>query len=117
MRSSRDGVAVRPAEPPLPPDALAVEVEAANGLDERVACRDVDEGLGQQAIFDAEAFERATGRALNDGEREALIALNHQANRWTYLGSGLTHPRFLETLGKLSPAQRRRVEEVAPVFS
>jgi hypothetical protein len=28
----------------------------------------------------------------------------------------MTHPKFLETLGKLSPAQRQRIEEIAPVF-
>jgi hypothetical protein len=28
----------------------------------------------------------------------------------------MVHPRFLATLGKLSPAQRQRIEEVAPVF-
>lgn len=76
----------------------------------------LDEGLKQQTIFDLEAFERATGRKLTDGEREQFLAFQHQANRWTYLGSGMKHPRFLETLGKLSPAQRQRIEEIAPVF-
>jgi hypothetical protein len=28
----------------------------------------------------------------------------------------MTHPKFLETLGELSPADRGRVEEIAPVF-
>ena len=36
--------------------------------------------------------------------------------RWTYLGSGMKHPRFLATLGRLSPAERRRVEDAAPNF-
>jgi len=76
----------------------------------------LDEGLKQQTIFDAEAFERATGRKFTVSEREEFFAFQHQANRWTYLGSGMKHPRFLETLGKLSPAQRRRIEEIAPVF-
>lgn len=77
----------------------------------------LDEGLRQQAIFDTEAFERATGYKFSERQREEFIANNHQANRWTYLGSGLVHPRFLATLEKLSPAQRKRIEEVAPVFS
>jgi len=76
----------------------------------------LDEGTNQQAIFDLEALERATGRQLTEGEREVFISVQHQANRWTYIGSGMTHPRFLETLGKLSSAQRRRIEEIAPVF-
>lgn len=76
----------------------------------------LDEGLRQQAIFDAEAFERAAGYKPTESERADFISIQHQANRWTYLGSGMTHPRFLETLEKLSPAQRRRIEEVSLMF-
>ena len=76
----------------------------------------LDEGLKQQAILDLEAFERAAGFKLTESERADFLVIQHQANRWTYLGSGMTHPRFLATLEKLSPAQRRRIEEIAPVF-
>ena len=76
----------------------------------------LDEGMKQQTIFDLESFERATGRKLDDAEREQFIAVQHQANRWTYIGSGLVHPKFLGTVEKLSPAQRKRIEEIAPVF-
>jgi hypothetical protein len=76
----------------------------------------LDEGMRQQTIFDLESFERATGRTLSESEREEFLGVQHQANRWTYIGSGMVHPRFLATLEKLSPAQRRRIEEVAPVF-
>lgn len=76
----------------------------------------LDEGMKQQAIFDMEAFERAVGYNLSESERTDFISIQHQANRWTYIGSGMSHPRFLGTLGKLSPAQRKRIEEVSPVF-
>ena len=76
----------------------------------------LDEGLKQQTIFDLEAFERATGRKLSGDEREEFIKIQHQANRWTYLGTGMTHPKFLETLGVLSAEQQKRIEEIAPVF-
>jgi len=76
----------------------------------------LDDGCKQQVLFDLEAFETETGRVLNEAEREEFITKQHQANRWTYLGTGLTHPKFLETLGKLAPDQRTRIEEVAPVF-
>jgi hypothetical protein len=76
----------------------------------------LDEGMRQQTVFDLESFERATGRKLAEHEREDFLVSQHQANRWTYLGSGMTHPRFLATLEKLSPAQRVRIEEIAPVF-
>src|SRR5215204_1040553 len=76
----------------------------------------LDDGTRQQSIFDMEAFERATGRTLTEAEREEFLAVQHQANRYTFIGSGMAHPRFLATLGKLSPAQRARIEEIAPVF-
>jgi hypothetical protein len=76
----------------------------------------LDEGLWTQANFDMEAFERATGRRLSEDERAQFLSVQHQANRWTYIGSGMTHPRFLSTLYKLSPTQKRRIEECAETF-
>jgi hypothetical protein len=76
----------------------------------------LDTGIRQQTLLDLESLERATGRILNEEEREIFVETQHQANRWTYLGSGMTHPRFLETLKNLSPGQRERIERVAPMF-
>ncbi|MGH9900356.1 MAG: hypothetical protein ACRD68_00795 [Pyrinomonadaceae bacterium] len=76
----------------------------------------LDGGLKAQTQFDLEAFERATGRTLTAGEREKFVEAQTQANRWTYLGSGMTHPNFLTTLQGLSPAARERVEQIAPMF-
>jgi hypothetical protein len=93
------------------------EAEIAAAVDEFLDIGGfLDEGLKEQTVFDLESFERATKRQLSESEREEFIRVQHQANRWTYLGSGMTHPRFLETLEKLSPAQRKRIEEIAPVF-
>jgi hypothetical protein len=99
----------------LAKDMSESEIEAA--VDEYLEIGGfLDEGLRQQAIFDMEAFERAAGYKLTESERADFIAIQHRANRWTYLGSGMTHPKFLATLEKLSPAQRRRIEGVSPVF-
>ena len=76
----------------------------------------LDTGGRQQTLFDLEAFETATGRILNDEEREEFIEVQHQANRWTYIGTGMTHPKFLMSLERLDPAQRERIEAVAPTF-
>jgi hypothetical protein len=76
----------------------------------------LDEGLKQQTLFDLDAFERATGHKLSDDEREEFIKVQQQANRRTYLGTGMTHQNFLATLGNLSAEQRKRIEEIAPVF-
>ena len=76
----------------------------------------LDEGVKQQTLFDLEAFEKATGRILDDAEREEFVGVQHQANRWTYIGTGMTHPKFLADIERLSPAQRLRIEEVSPAF-
>ncbi len=76
----------------------------------------LDGGLRMQTQFDMESFMRASGRRLTDAEREDFMRVQHQANRWTYLGTGMTHPNFLATLENLSPEARKRVEQVAPAF-
>jgi hypothetical protein len=76
----------------------------------------LDNGIREQTILDLQSFETATGRTLNEEERDKFIASQHQSNRWTYLGTGLTHPKFLETLEALSSEQRQRIEAVSPMF-
>jgi hypothetical protein len=77
----------------------------------------LDEALKQQAAFDLEALERVCGRTLGKAEREQFLAQQHQANRWTYIGSGLTHPRFLETVRRLKPAAVEDFRAMAEVFA
>lgn len=76
----------------------------------------LDEGLKQQTLFDLAAFEKVAKRALNEDERARFIEVQHQANRWTYIGSGMTHPKFLESLGRISPEGRRMIESAAPTY-
>ena len=106
-------------------DTLMVEA-LAEGRDEAGIQRAIDEyleiggfldaGLKQQAAFNLDAFERATGRRLDDAEREELQAQQHQALRWSYLGSGMTHPNFMASLEAMSLPARDRIAEIAPVF-
>jgi hypothetical protein len=77
----------------------------------------LDDGLKQQVMLDLVAFEASTKRRLDPAQREAFIEVQHQANRWTYIGSGMSHPKFLETLEGLNPAMRRTIEGAALSFS
>ena len=63
-----------------------------------------------------QAFERAAGRTLNEAEQEQFRSVQLQALRWTYLGSGMTHPSFLGTVGEFSTNGRKQIEEMAPAF-
>jgi len=107
-------------------DTLLVEALAA-GRDEEGIMQGVreyidiggflDGGLKQQVEFDLDSFERAIGTKLSDRERDEFRQQQLQANRWTYLGTGMTHERVLETLESLTPKARRTVESISPVFS
>jgi len=76
----------------------------------------LDDGLGQQVEFDLASLERAIGRRLPDDERDELRQRQRRATRWTFLGTGMTHPNFLATVGAIRPGARERIEAVAPTF-
>jgi hypothetical protein len=75
----------------------------------------LDEGLKAQAGFNLDALEKAIGRKLEN--RDEIIAQQHQAARWTYIGSGMVHERFKATLESLSARAAERIAEAAPVFA
>jgi hypothetical protein len=77
----------------------------------------IDGALAQQVKFDLAAFTRATGRTLDADETVAFTAAQHQAQRWTFIGSGMTHPNLQATMGAVAPQLRAKVESVAPAFA
>jgi hypothetical protein len=76
----------------------------------------MDAGLKQQVELDLESLMQATGRTFSADERKTFQEVQHQAMRWTFLVSGMTHPNFLATLEHLVPAGRSRVEKAALAF-
>ena len=76
----------------------------------------LDGGLQQQVEFDLSSFEQASGRRLTDTETEQFRRVQLRGNRWTYLGTGMTHEKVLETLESLTPKARQKVESVSPAF-
>ena len=77
-------------------------------------CAFFDSGLRAQAGLNLDALEHLTGRKLED--RDSIQAQQHQAARWTYLGSGLTHRTFVGTLEELSQRGAARVAQAAAAF-
>jgi hypothetical protein len=75
----------------------------------------LDAGFQTQAGFNLDALELAIGRKLED--REAILDQQHQAARWTYIGSGMVHQRFKTTLETLSSRAAARIAEAAPLFA
>jgi hypothetical protein len=54
---------------------------------------------------------------LPDADRERFMAVQHQANRWTYIGSGLVHPSFVATVTRMKAAAAAEIEAMAKVFA
>jgi hypothetical protein len=75
----------------------------------------LDEGLQMQAGFNLAALEKAIGRKVEN--RDELLAQQHQAARWTYIGSGMVHERFRNTLHSISRRAEERIAEAAPLFA
>jgi P-aminobenzoate N-oxygenase AurF len=93
------------------------EDERMHGVDEYLAIGGfIDNGLKQQVEFDLESFEQASGRTLTETEKEEFRRVQLRANRWTYLGTGMTHPKVIETLEGLTPKARQKVETISPAF-
>ncbi len=62
----------------------------------------LDDGLMSQVDLDLGAFEARIGRELPEAERRAVREAQRASYRRTFLESGSTHPRFLETYGRLA---------------
>ncbi|HEY1559964.1 MAG TPA: hypothetical protein VGF71_03645 [Caulobacteraceae bacterium] len=77
----------------------------------------LDGGLGQQAALDLEAFQRAAGRRLTAAEHEEFLRQQHQALRWTFLGTTLRNANFLDVTESLGGTARRRLEAAAGAYS
>lgn len=76
----------------------------------------IDDGIKQQAEFNVEAFIGATGRKLSRSERQEMVDAAVKGMRWTYLGTGMTHPNFLSTVEQVKPEARAQIEAMAPAF-
>ena len=76
----------------------------------------LDKGIQQQAGFNIESFIRSTGRDLPKSEKEQVHDAMLKGMRWTYLGSGMTHPNFLATVEAIKPEARSEIEGMAGAF-
>lgn len=72
--------------------------------------------LKSQADMDAGTFARVSDRALSDRERDAFVAVQHRNYRRLFIGAGLNHRMFVDTLASLDPDARGSVEELKAVY-
>jgi hypothetical protein len=73
----------------------------------------LDGGLQSQIELDLASLEKAIDRRLADSEKAEIRAAQLKAYRWTFLVSGMTHPKFDRSLRELAEAGHARVGELA----
>jgi hypothetical protein len=76
----------------------------------------LDGGFKQQAELDLKSLERAIGRTLSEGNRRQFLEVQHQALRWTFLGSAMENRNFLAVLASVSDETAARVTQAAKSF-
>jgi hypothetical protein len=97
--------------------AIATDKEIDQAFQEYAAIGAfLDNGIKQQTELDIDAFVNATGKTLSKIEREAMTSAVLKGMRWTYLGTGMTHPNFLGTVEGIRPEARKQIEAMAPAF-
>ena len=89
-----------------------VKIEA--GIDDYMAIgKMLDGGLTAQVQLDLESLQKAIGRTLSDAEKAEITTAQVKAYRWTFLASGMTHPKFDRSLRELSARGHERVGDLA----
>jgi hypothetical protein len=103
-------------------DTLVVEEIAAalppggieKGIDDYMDIgKMLDGGLQAQVHLDIESLEKAIGRRLSEADKAEITEAQTKAYRWTFLLSGMTHPKFDRSLAELSRRGYARVGELA----
>jgi len=97
-------------------DKIASALEPAKieaGIDDYMDIgKFLDGGLAAQVQLDLESLKKAIGRTLSAGEKAEIVEAQTRAYRWTFLGSGMTHPNFDRSLRELSARGHERVGEL-----
>jgi hypothetical protein len=107
-------------------DSLLIdEIAAASSTEEREQAVDellelggaVDGLLTQQVELDIEALEHRTGRTFNQAEKSEIRSAQQRAYRWTFLVSGLEHPKFTQIIAELTTTGSKKVAAAAAALS
>jgi hypothetical protein len=77
----------------------------------------LDGGLSAQVGLDLESLSRATGRPFTAAEAGEITAAQQRSYRWTFLGSGMTHPNFIKAMSELSASGHARLLEMGKALS
>jgi hypothetical protein len=76
----------------------------------------LDGGFRQQTQLDLNSLESAIGRTLSEDERRQFLEVQHQALRWTFLGSAMENRNFLAAIATVNGEMAARVKQAAQSF-
>ena len=73
--------------------------------------------LRAQAELDLGTLERLVGRSLSAAEKEEILGVQQRAYRYTFLVSAMEHPRFHESVGRLTTSGIQKITAAAAALS
>jgi hypothetical protein len=77
----------------------------------------IDGLLAQQTDMDIEALEGTTGRTFSGDEKDEIRTHQRRAYRWTFLVSGLEHPKFVKIVSELTDAGSEKIASAAKALA
>ena len=77
----------------------------------------IDALLLQQIGLNIETLEKATGRTFTDAEKEEITRQTRHAWRWTFLVSGLEHPKFVQVVNALTTKGSEKIKTAVAALS
>jgi hypothetical protein len=107
-------------------DSLLIDEVAADlTLEERERAVDellelggaIDGLLAQQVELDIEALAASAGRSFSEAETSEIRSEQQRAYRWTFLVSGLEHPKFVQIVQELTEAGPDKIAAAARALS
>ncbi len=93
------------------------DIEIQKGIEDYFAIGAfLDSGLMMQVQMDIESLQTAMGRMFTETEKLEIQTAQEQAYRWTFLGSGMSHTNFINTLSELSTSAVVEVRKLAKQY-
>jgi hypothetical protein len=87
-------------------------------IDEVIELGGAVDGLLQQQIgLNIDALEAVTGRVFTESERGEIAAKTLRAWRWTFLVSGLEHPKVVKLVEEITDQGAAKIRNVAEALS
>jgi len=77
----------------------------------------VDGLLAQQLEMDIEALEKSARRSFSDDEKREIRSEQQRAYRWTFIVSGLQHPKFTQIVAELTEVGSNKIAAAAEALS